>query len=204
MWSGTPHATWARLILVSILVMFTSKMLLKKLRCDLSAQNAEPPAVSPDGRWIATGGADAQGGGLFKIPANGGAPVRLTQEPVLNPVWSSDGSLIAYAGANVGPFAPLHAVQPDGVPVKLPEIKLQRDGGRIRFLRNSESLIYAQGLAASLDLWLLDLVTKTTRPLTHLAGLATMRSFDIAPDGKHIVFDRLRDQSDVVLIESPK
>src|SRR6266850_7694569 len=51
---------------------------------------------------------------------------------------------------------------------------------------------------------LLDLVTKKTRPLTHLAGLATMRSFDITPDRKHIVFDRLRDNSDVVLIELPK
>jgi Tol biopolymer transport system component len=159
---------------------------------------------SPDSRWIATGGADAQGSGLFKIPADGGEPVRLTQEPALNPVWSSDGALIAYAAANVGPFAPLHAVRPDGAPVNLPEIKLQRDGERIRFLRNSASLIYTKGLAASLDLWLLDLVTKNTRPLTRLADLATMRSFDIALDGKHIVFDRLRDNSDVVLIDLPK
>jgi hypothetical protein len=29
----------------------------------------------------------------------------------------------------------------------------------------------------------------------------TMRTFDVAPDGKRIIFDRLRDNSDVVLIE---
>jgi len=81
---------------------------------------------------------------------------------------------------------------------------LQRDGERIRFLPGSESLTYTQGVGASLEFWLLDLVTKKTRPLTHLAGLATMRSFDITPDRKHIVFDRLRDNSDVVLIELPK
>ena len=32
---------------------------------------------SPDGAWIVAGGDDAQGPGLFKIPVDGGAPVRL-------------------------------------------------------------------------------------------------------------------------------
>ena len=32
---------------------------------------------SPDGAWIVTGGSDEQGPGLFKIPVDGGAPVRL-------------------------------------------------------------------------------------------------------------------------------
>jgi|SRR6202453_372621 serine/threonine protein kinase len=32
---------------------------------------------SPDGRWIVTGGSDATGAGLFRIPLEGGAPVRL-------------------------------------------------------------------------------------------------------------------------------
>jgi hypothetical protein len=29
-------------------------------------------------------------------------------------------------------------------------------------------------------------------------------SFDITPDGKHIVFDRIRQNSDIVLIDLPK
>jgi len=28
-----------------------------------------------------------------------------------------------------------------------------------------------------------------------------MRSFDISPDGKHILFDRLGEESDIVLID---
>jgi len=28
-----------------------------------------------------------------------------------------------------------------------------------------------------------------------------MRTFDVSPDGKQIVFDRLRDNSDIVLID---
>ena len=62
-----------------------------------------------------------------------------------------------------------------------------------------------QGLTATAqDFWLLDLVTKKSRPLTHLNNTATMRTFDISPDGKHIVFERLRENSDIVLIDLPK
>ena len=32
---------------------------------------------SPDGTWLVTGGSDEKGPGLFKIPVDGGAPVRL-------------------------------------------------------------------------------------------------------------------------------
>jgi hypothetical protein len=31
-----------------------------------------------------------------------------------------------------------------------------------------------------------------------------MRTFDITPDGKHIVFDRLRDNFDIVVIDLPR
>jgi hypothetical protein len=48
---------------------------------------------------------------------------------------------------------------------------------------------------------LLDLATMTSRRLTRLDATATMRTFDIASDGQHIVFDRLSDDSDIVLIE---
>jgi hypothetical protein len=40
-----------------------------------------------------------------------------------------------------------------------------------------------------------------TRRLTRLMDRATMRTFDITPDGKQIVFDRLRENSAVVLID---
>ena len=60
---------------------------------------------SPDGKWIVTGGSDAKGPGLFMIPVGGGAPVRLA-EMGLDPVWSPDGTLIVYTGANVGGSRP--------------------------------------------------------------------------------------------------
>ena len=159
---------------------------------------------SPNGRWIVTGGSDATGPGLFKIPLEGGSPVRLVSGSTLNPVWSPDGSLIVYAGTNVRTFAPLLAVRPDGTSVKLPEIILRRLGERVRFLPDGKSLIYMGGLLASQDFWLLDLASMKSRPLARLQNRATMRTFDVTSDGKQIVFDRLRENSRVVMIDLPK
>jgi Tol biopolymer transport system component len=159
---------------------------------------------SPDGRWIVTGGSDVAGPGLFKVPLDGGSPVRLAGGQALNPVWSPDGSLIVYAGTNMRTFAPLLAVHPDGTSVELPQINVRRLGERVRFLPDGKSLIYMQGLLASQDFWLLDLASMKSRPLTLLQNRATMRTFDITSDGKQIVFDSLRENSHVIMIDLPK
>ena len=176
---------------------------LQAIAPDLDVQGAA--SWSPDGKWIVTGGTDAKGAGLFKIPVAGGAPVRVVSGLALNPVWSPDGALIAYAAANVGGFGPVRAVRPDGTAAELPEIQVQRDGVRIRFLPNGRGLVCAQGVSSSSqDFWLVDLKARTSRQLTRLGNSAAMRAFDVTPDGKQIVFDRSRDNSQVAVIDLPK
>ncbi|HKV99796.1 MAG TPA: hypothetical protein VJN96_08230, partial [Vicinamibacterales bacterium] len=51
------------------------------------------PAFSPDGRWIAYSSARARG--VFRVPAIGGPPQRLTDFGV-QPVWSPDSKTIAF------------------------------------------------------------------------------------------------------------
>ena len=132
---------------------------------------------------------------------DGGAPERVANGNALDPVWSPDGGLIVYAGAQLDAMMPLLAVRPNGDPVELPEIEVLRAGERMRFLPDGSGLVYMQGLQPSQDFWLLDLDAVTSRRLTQLDPTATMRAFDIAPDGERIVFDRLSEDSDIVLIE---
>jgi Tol biopolymer transport system component len=159
---------------------------------------------SPDGKWIVVGGTDANGEGLFKIPVQSGAPIRLVAGSASNPVWSPDGSLIIYDGPVVANKGPLLAVQPDGTAVELPSVGIYFSDQRYRFLPSGNSLVYMQGSNPWQDFWLLDLATKTTKTLTHFSNGADMRTFDITPDGKQIVFDRLRENSDIVLIDLAK
>jgi len=158
-------------------------------------------AWSPDGRWIVVGGSEAGVHGLYKIPVEGGAPELMVDGDASNPVWSPDGGMIVYAGPQVGPVSPLLAVRPDGAPVELPEISVMPQGERARFLPDGSGLVYMSGPDPSQDFWLLDLTTMESRRLTRLDPGAKMRTFDVTPDGKRIVFDRLSDNSDIVLIE---
>jgi len=159
---------------------------------------------SPDGAWLVTAGDDGRGAAVFKIPVDDGMPVRLVADEAVNPVWSPTGDLIVYAvpfggagGRNV-----LRAVRPDGTRVEVPEVRVRR-GGAHRFLRDGTGLVFLQG-PESRDFWLLDLATKTTRQLTHLSDRGYLSHFDITPDGESLVFDRSRQNSDIVLIERPR
>ena len=157
---------------------------------------------SPDGKWIIATGSDRDGEGLFKLPVDGGSPVRLATGPFLDPVWSPRGDLIVYCGTQVFTLAPLLAVRPDGTPVKLPEINVQRAGERVRFLPDGKGLVYMVGnTLAGQDFWLLDLATMRSRRLTRLSSSAVMRTFDVTPDGSRIVFDRLQENSEILLID---
>jgi len=51
---------------------------------------------------------------------------------------------------------------------------------------------------------LFDLDTQKSRQLTRFDHSAIIRAFDITSDGKQIVFERVRENSDIVLIELPQ
>jgi Tol biopolymer transport system component len=157
---------------------------------------------SPDGAWIVVAGSDRNGAGLFKLPADGGAPVRIASGAFLDPVWSPRGDLIVYGGTQVFTLMPLLGVRPDGTSVALPDIKVQRGGERARFLPDGSGLVYMLGdTLGAQDFWLLDLGTMRSRRLTRLSNSAAMRTFDVTPDGRRIVFDRVRENSEILLID---
>jgi Tol biopolymer transport system component len=168
------------------------------------AESLDPrdaPSWSPDGRWIAVVSYEGKEQPLYQVPADGGAPKRLAAGFNFNPVWSPDGRLIVYSQNQGGPWYPLKAVTPEGQPFALPEIRVLLAGNRYRFLPAGDGLVVMQGNLRRLDFWLVHLASGNRRQLTELRPGYDVRSFDVSPDGKQILFDRYRENSDVVLIE---
>jgi Tol biopolymer transport system component len=155
---------------------------------------------SPDGKRIVTGGRDAKGAALFVIPIDTGVPVRLLEGQWMNPVWSPRGDLIVYAGRSLIGQVELRGIQPDGKPVALPRV-LVRPGG-YRFLPDGSGIVYLERIQ-TLNFSVLDFATGTSHTVTRLGNQGALRTFDITPDGKYIVFDRSRQNSNIVLIELP-
>jgi Tol biopolymer transport system component len=79
---------------------------------------------------------------------------------------------------------------------------LARPGG-YRFLPDGSGLVCPQRIQG-LDFSLLDFATRQSRQLTRFSNQGALRTFDITPDGKYIVFDRSRQNSNIVLIDLPK
>jgi Tol biopolymer transport system component len=161
----------------------------------------EVASWSPDGKWIAVSANEGQANPLLKVPADGGPPVRLVEGVTYDPVWSPDGRLIVYSESHGGGSYQVKAVSPDGQPYSLPELWVRFAGNRYRFLPDGKALVLTLGQVRQQNFWLLDLATRRLRQLTDLRRGFDTKSFDISPDGKQILFDRFRENSDIVLID---
>jgi Tol biopolymer transport system component/tRNA A-37 threonylcarbamoyl transferase component Bud32 len=161
------------------------------------------PAWSPDGQWLAAAVANPDGEPqLFKIPIGGGTPVSLVKEYSTDPIWAPSGRFLIYSGADVGTTFPVKAVSADGAPFPLRNLILTRGARRLAFL-GEDALIIMKGNVSHKDFWYLDLKTGRERQLTNLGRGFTIGDFDISPDGREIVFDRIREESDIVLFDLP-
>jgi Tol biopolymer transport system component len=155
---------------------------------------------SPDGKAVVVSGRDQQGTGLFRIDVDSDTAVRLVSGRAANPIWSPRGDLILYAGRFFTGQVELLGVRPDGSPADVPTVRA-RPGG-YRFLPDGSGVVYLPFIP-SLDFWLFDLASGTRRQLTHLENCGGLGTFDVTTDGRTIVFDRSRENSDVVLIDLP-
>lgn len=119
----------------------------------------------------------------------------------INPLWSSDGRLLVYSDADVGPTFVVKAVNADGTPHELPQLTLPRGSKRLSFVPGRHALVVLQGEMRNVNFWYIDLESGQQRQLTDFGREFVIRDFDIAADGREIVFDRREDNSDIALIE---
>jgi len=163
---------------------------------------------SPDGRWVAVAGNQGEGTRVFKVPLDGGPPVRLRDTLSFNPVWSPDGRFIVYSEQYASGSFDVKTITPDGAPVVVPAMASLGArfplafGTPYRFMPDGKALVTLQGTAPNQNFFRLDLETGTQRQLTDfdLKSGSVIQNFDISPDGKWIVFDRLRNHADIVLM----
>ena len=161
---------------------------------------------SPDGKWVAIAANRGKGTRLFKVPVDGGQPVQLLDKLAFNPAWSPDGQFIMYSEQQSAGQFEVKAITPDRAPVSIVEIQpfgFTR-ATPYRFLPDGKSLVVLEGTLSSQNFVRVDLANGQRRQLTALKSGSVIQNFDVSPDGTRIVFDRLRDNSDIVLMNLAK
>ena len=163
---------------------------------------------SPDGKWVVVAGNDGQGTYVFKVSVEDGAAIRLTDTVSYNPVWSPNGQIIVYSEPLQGSTFVTKAITPDKVLVPLPDIRVNYVMGTpYRFVPDGTELIFVKEgafIGGTRNFYAVNLHTGEERQLTDLKTSVQMRTFDVMPDGKQIVFDRLRQNVDIALIDLPR
>ena len=162
------------------------------------------PAWPPVGEWITVAADRGKSVGLFNVPLDGGEPIQLVAEQAANPVWSPDGRFLVYSGVEVGTTFPLKAITAEGGPHSIPELILSRGANRFSFLPGRPVLVVLKGDVWHKNFWSIDLVTGQQRQLTNFSREFLINDFDVSPDGKEIIFSRLKENANVILIDLPE
>jgi len=160
------------------------------------------PEWTPDGKWITTAANERGVPHLFQVPAEGGAAAVLLRDFSLDPAWQPSGRFVVYSGPDIGTTFAVRAVTPEGVAQALPGLtNLTRGARRFKFFADGHGLAFLRGGIAHKDLWAMDPGTGAERQLTNLPGDFDIRDFDISADGREVVFERVQERSDVVLLD---
>ena len=159
------------------------------------------PAWAPDGQSITSAANDHGVPHLFRVPINGGSPTPFVGEYSVDPAWAPDGSIVVYSGPDIGTTFFVKAVTTEAAPHPLPALTLTRGARHLAFLPGGRALVLLRGEIQHKDLWVIDLGTGVERQLTHLAPEFDIRDFDISPDGRDVVIERVQERSNVVLLD---
>ncbi len=162
------------------------------------------PAWAPDGQSITTAADDHGVPHLFRVPINGRSPAVFVPEYSVDPAWSPDGRFVVYSGPDIGFTFSVKAATAEASPHPLPPLTLTFGTRHVAFLHGGRTLVVLRGEYQHKNLWLIDLETGTERKLTSLPPDFDIRDFDITPDGREVVLERVQERSDVVLLDLPR
>jgi Tol biopolymer transport system component/DNA-binding winged helix-turn-helix (wHTH) protein len=162
------------------------------------------PAWEPGGQSITSAAVERGIPHLFRIPIDRRAPSLFVREYSVDPVWDPAGRFVVYSGADIGTTFSVKAVTAAAAAYPLPSLTLTRGARRLVFLPGGRELAFLRGEIQHKDLWLIDLETRIERQLTNFGPDFEIRDFDISPDGHEVVLERVREHSDVLLMDLPR
>jgi Tol biopolymer transport system component len=155
---------------------------------------------SPDGKWVVYSKFGTEKG-VWKVPMEGGNPVRLSEAEAQYLTISPDGKMIAYSyedpSANPPQGVAIMAFE-GGPPTKHFDI-LSSIVTWFRWGTDSRSLLYAKNEGGGDNIWSQPIAGGTPKQITHFNS-EVISSFDLSRDGKRLVMSRGTQKQDVVLI----
>jgi Tol biopolymer transport system component len=162
------------------------------------------PAWAPDGRSITSAAVEHGVPHLMRIPVDGRPAEAFVQEYSIDPVWAPDGKLLVYSGPDIGTMFSVKAVSAEALKRAVPALSLTRGARHLAFSPDGRALIVSRGGIRHKNLWQIDLDTGAERQLTNLSPDFDIRDFDISPDGREVVLERVQETSDVMLLDVPR
>ena len=165
-----------------------------------SGAGKDYPAVSPDGKWVLYNTTDDWH--LWRVPIDGGDPVRLTDYPASYPSVSPDGKMIACMGRNEPKLglSILILSSEGGQPLKRTEFAGGGFSGvRVQWTPDGKALIYATERLSSQAIMKHSLSEGSPGQIVDFAE-DSLFDFGYSVDGQFLAVTRGGWQHDIVLI----
>jgi Tol biopolymer transport system component/DNA-binding winged helix-turn-helix (wHTH) protein len=160
------------------------------------------PSFSPDGKWIVYNGVFQSKPVLWKIPAEGGTPVQLTDDVSVRPAVSPDGKMVAHLHLDERSQRMKLAVVPmEGESnVKMFETSIP-EPHIVNWSPDGRMVTYVDTHDGVSNIWGQPLDGSPSKPLTRFKSDNIFR-FAWSPDGKKLACERGFYINDVVLISN--
>jgi len=153
------------------------------------------PELSPNGEWIVFAN---KGKGLWLMRTNGNKPHPLTDRDDIDPTWSPDGLMIAFASSRAG-ARQLFVMNADGTNIHQ-VINLDNMGGRSTWSPDGTRLAFYRGPKGDRNIYIINVDGSGLVQLTH-GGDNLGPSW--SPDGNWIAFTSFRDGNNEIYIIHP-
>jgi DNA-binding winged helix-turn-helix (wHTH) protein/Tol biopolymer transport system component len=161
------------------------------------------PAVAPDGAVVFQRGTIQSAPiDLWRLPPDGGAPVRLAEGVAIRPAVSPDGRLVAYYWLTAERWTPAVVPMNGGQPLQIFPLSSTHCGRTVRWSRDSKALAYIDCDGGVGNIWLHQLDGSSPRRLTDFRS-GHITTFDWTRDGSRLAWITRNQVSDVVLSDVP-